>query len=304
MQISDEVIELVKKHKANFVSLKYVDDNGFVRQVDSSLEAYQNGRAFIGDNAVKLRNIPGKAFLDPFRSQPTITAFCENIASEHNPRVVASESISNDKSKYVGKFSARVSFWIAKDDGGEENSANYKFIADPIDQYVNLRSDIILALEGINIKTGVHFHGKNVDQSVIEIAGDNLIDLADNIIIARFIIANVADSYAFQVGFAVDGEPNLSLVIKEKEGGVHKIYDHLKSHISQISAFGTSSLAYSFEIKEIHDYKLGKESHSLEIELSSERTFVPYLAFVELLPYTKEQNALNNKKLEHFREKG
>lgn len=303
MHISDELIKLANTHNANFISLKYVDDNGFIRQIDSSLDSYQNGMAFIANNSVKLRTIPGKAFLDPFRSQPTITAFCENIASDQNPRQVACEAIAADESERRPKLSARVSFWISEENG-EENSANYKFIADPIDQYVNLRSDIILALESVGIKTGVHFHGKNVDQSVIEVAGENLLDLADNIIIARFIIANVADSYAFQVGFAVDGAPNLSILIKGEKDEISKIYDHLKSHIPQISAFAASNLAYSFEIKKVHEHEFDEKKRSLELEIASERSFVPYLGFVELLPCSAKNNALNSKKTKHFHEKG
>ena len=301
MQISDEIVELVKRHNANFISLKYIDEDGFLRQVDCSLEAYQNQGAFIS-NKVKLRNLPGKAFLDPFRSQPTITVFCENIASAKNSRAVAAEIITSANNSFEPKLAVRLNFWLEEDD--EEVVENHQFIADPIDKHANLRSDIISTLEKIGIKTGVHFHGKDFAMSVVEILGDNIIDLADNIIIARFVIANVVEAYALQVEFAFEEKANLSIIVKAKKIELDKIYDHLRSHVIQILSFVACNLTYGFEVKKIYDCAISDEEHALEIKLVSGSIFVPYLAFIELLTHSSEINMLSDKISQYFHEAG
>ena len=126
MQFCDEVIQLADKNKANFVSMKYIDNDGFIKQIDSSLAAYKENNFNIGNNSIKLKALPGKIFLDPFRSHPTITVFCENIAKK-NSRFVATEIMEISNNNFKAKISAKISFWINEEEIAYNK--NYHFAA-------------------------------------------------------------------------------------------------------------------------------------------------------------------------------
>jgi hypothetical protein len=84
---------------------------------------------------------------------------------------------------------------------------------EPLDQLINLRSEIIDTIENIGIKTTYHCDGSKPSQCIIGVESDNILDMADNIIIIKYIIKNVAHSYGKHVIFTRDKGVPLSVYL-------------------------------------------------------------------------------------------
>ena len=303
MQLSKTEIEIAKQNNSRFVSLKYIGNDGALKQIDTSFNNLKEEKLLVCDNAINLKPIDGKVFIDPFRSLPTTSFFCENIASKYNPRKVAVTLLSKSNEEFKPSLTAEISFWIEETD----YHTDYPFIADPIDKYANLRSDIISTLEHINIKTAAHFHGSTSGESIISIRGDDIVDLSDNVIITKFIIANIADSYGFTVQFtALDNNiTNISLIIQSNSNDTDKLLKAMQHNIEQISHLANKDTIYGFELASIHPYKVAAPTASnsiLKISLICKNLFIPYRAFAELLLYNVDKNLLKNEILHYFNE--
>jgi glutamine synthetase len=83
----------------------------------------------------------------------------------------------------VATFEAELKFWIEPQ---AEESDLWK--VDPFDCYSNLRSDILETLEKIEVKTTIHMPGNKKGECIVGFKGKNIIDLADNFILARFVV--------------------------------------------------------------------------------------------------------------------
>ncbi len=280
MELSEDVIELVRKHKAKFASFKYLGDDGFLKQIDVSASSLENN-FFFASNNISLYPIKSKAFVDPFRSALTTTFYCENHNSKMNARNIAKKIYTSANHPLFNEYFAQISFWVISENSRNNNLA---YIADPIDQHANLRADIISTLETVGIESTAHYHGKANNESVIGIKGKTVIDLADNIVIAKFIIANVSASYGMCVSFIFNENINLNLLLKSKKTEIDAVYASLMARSKQASAFSTQTNEYFFELKEIHHYKVDNEV-ALHIELVTLEQFIPYLCLVELLSY-------------------
>jgi hypothetical protein len=281
MRLSKTEIEIAKKNNSQFVSLKYVENNAELKQIDVFVNNLEK-EFLVCRNDINLKPIDNKNFIDPFRSLSTTSFFCENIANKYNSRKLATELLSKADEKFKSSFCAEISFWIS----GENNAQNnYEFIANPIDKYTNLRSDIISTLEGINIKTSVHIHGSTHGESIITIKGNDVVDLSDNIIITKFIIANIADSYGFTAQFnGLDNKiTNLSLVIEGNNNDMDKLLYAMQKNIGQTSSFTSLDSVYGFELVGINSYKITSENVVVKISLICKNEFIPYFAFAKLL---------------------
>lgn len=300
MQLSKSEIELVKQNKSQFVSLKFLGDDGALKQIDTSFNNIKEGNLFICSNKVNLKPIDKKNFIDPFRSFPTTSFFCENIASNYSPRKLASTLLSKASESFKPSLTAEISFWISENSALNQNS----FSADPIDKYANLRSDIISTLESININTSIHFHGRTSEESVIGVRGENIVDLADNVIIAKFIIANITESYGLNAQFTLldNKEANISIVLKGTVKEMDKLLNAMQKNIEQLSLFSNKHHIYGFELGEMHSYKTTTPNTVLKISLICSHLFIPYLAFAGLLLYNVDKNFLNKEVLQYFNE--
>jgi len=294
MKLSEDDINLVQKHKSKFASFKYLGDDGFLKQIDVPAKAIKNSIFFAATN-INLHPIKSKAFIDPFRSELTTSFYCENHASTTNQRNVAEKIHDSANYPLFNEYFAQISFWVV-DETCEDNGLHC--IADPIDQYANLRADIISTLENIGIESTYHHHGKTNNESVIGIKGKTVIDLADNIIIAKFIIANVSASYSTHISFSVNDNINLNLFLKSQKAEIDKVYTALTARSKQVSTFSTKANEYFFELKEIHTYKVDEEM-VLHIELVTLEQFIPYLCLVDLLSY-ESKSKLVEKELSLF----
>jgi len=185
MKLSEKDLKLVKNSDAKFVSFKYLDQKNSLRQIDC-----------LADNVMdlKLDLIPIKSFLDPFRSEVTLTIFCERSDS-----LAQKIRESHKYSKEDLHFDLYIHFWL--DQNTEADSHDYSFAADPYDLYSNLRSDIIDTLEKINVKTSCHFHGTHFVESVIAIKANNPLGLIDDYVVAKYIISNVGYAYGKSIIF-------------------------------------------------------------------------------------------------------
>lgn len=299
MQLSESEIKLVKENKSQFVSLKYIGDEGGLKQVDASFNNINDGKLFVCSNEINLKPIDNKNFIDPFRSFPTTSFFCENIASKYNSRCLATKLLSKPQENFIGSLSAEISFWILED---ETQAKGTLLSADPIDKYANLRSDIVSTLESINIGTTIHFHGSTCDESVIGIRGRDVVDLADNIIITKFIIANIADSYGFNIKFtALDSKKSsISIVINEQSDGIGNLSNTIEKNTKQTVLSLNKHHAYGFELGKIHLYKTTTSNTVLKINLIFSDLFIPYLALADLLLYSVDKSSLNNEMLQYF----
>ncbi len=294
MKLSEENIELVHKHKSKFVSFKYLGDDGFLKQIDVSANSLVGTNIFLAASKLNLRPIKSKAFIDPFRSLLTTSFYCENHSSTVNPRKTAEKIYNSCSYPLFNECFAQISFWVTDEFSGRKTS-NLAYIADPTDQQSNLRADIIATLESIGIESTYHYHGRINNESVIGIKGKTLIDLADNIVLTKFVIANVAASYSTTINFTFNENINLSLFVKGKKTQIDDTYNALMFRSRQDSTFSTQLDEYFFELKEVHHYKVNDEV-VLHIGLIVFEQFIPYLCLVDLLSY-KIKSKLTDKEL-------
>ncbi len=285
MKLSEDDIDLVQKHKAKFASFKYLGDDGFLKQIDVSASALKKS-IFFAASDLNLHPIKSKAFIDPFRSELTTSFYCENHCSTMNPRTVAEKIHDSANYPLFNEYFAQISFWVVDETSGDNDLS---CIADPIDQHANLRADIISTLESIGIESTYHHHGKRNNESVIGIRSKTVIDLADNIIIAKFVIANVSASYGICISFSFNENINLNLFLKSQKTEIDKVFTALTDRSKQVSTFSTQTDEYFFELKEIHNYRVDNEV-VLHIELVTLEQFIPYLCLVDLLSYEIKSN--------------
>lgn len=278
MELSKEELAIAQKNNSEFISLKYLDNDGSLKQVDALLKTFQSDQFFICNDSIILRPIKNKNFIDPFRSFSTTSFFCENIGIKNNQRELAKNLISNSEPLEALSISAEISFCL--DDELGQN--DYSYIADPVDKYSNLRSDIMSTLEDIGIPTISHFHGKTYSESIIGISGTDIIDLIDNIIITNFVITNVVNSYNLVAKFTVfDQLSNITLILKGGKLEIGKISN-------RISYFTSNNGMYDIKLAKLSKYIKTKEVNILKIQLTYDYLSIPYLAFCELLLYNSQ----------------
>jgi hypothetical protein len=296
MNLSEDDIKLISSNESSFASFKYLSDDGFLKQIDFSSNALKNNIVFV-PHGINLYPIKSKAFLDPFRSVSTTSFYCENRNSKMNTRKEAERIYASSSHPSFNEYFAEISFWI-ETKLAKNNKVN--FVSDSIDPYANLRADIISTLEAAGIESSYHYKGKTNNESVIAIKGKTVIDLADNIVIAKFIIANVSISYAMNANFTYDENINLKLFLKSKQTEIDAVYASLAARSKQVSAFCTKSKEHFFEIKEIHHYKVDSDV-ILQLELTTLEQFIPYLCLVDLLSYEINSKMINKELLSLFK---
>lgn len=281
MKFASKHIELFKKHESQFVSLKYPSLRGQLKQIDLFIHNANNDRCRIYDNHISLAPLANKVFLDPFRSLRTTSILCDNIQSEGSVRTYIKELMDNENHDCHLKqcsLTLEIAFCLQCNDkdraNNEDRSCLYE--SDPKDIYANLRSDIVSILESINIKTTYHYHGKQESQCVIGITGGSIIDLADNYLIAKYIIQNVAVNYGQEI--AIDAKDNnyFTLIIQDSKDVLNQIDYNIKSNLCDlqkyISHFSVDDLNLS-QHNNMNDMELG----FCKMGFATELDFNPYI---------------------------
>ena len=138
MYLTNENLTFVKKNESLFVSMKYLDSEGRLNQIDSVVKnilADSNNHGFEINKHTCLLPITSKGFRDPFRAHPTTSFLCVNIADQVDFRQCAGALVYNFPANMVVNFEVEITFWIEIDD------VQNKWQCDPYDTYSNLRSD-------------------------------------------------------------------------------------------------------------------------------------------------------------------
>lgn len=279
MIISQEDIEKVKKNESKFVSLKYIDLHGNLLQLDMYCHHFISGNNNLAGKPIKL--IPDKAFSDPFRSFPTTSFLCENMEDNLNVRTNAHHLINQHNLDHYQNISAFIHFWIESKEQAETGELSSLLIADPVDKYANLRSDIIDCLENMGIRTSLHYHGFEFNECVIGIEGNNILDLADNIIIGKFVIANVARSYGQNVTFNNKNNHNMELNISLTQNLLEQFSHNISNNSDKIASL---FLPATSDLLNINLVRQDNEKN-LKVLLKAGKTFNSYLAITSLIGY-------------------
>ncbi|MCP5370046.1 MAG: hypothetical protein H6909_05110 [Rickettsiaceae bacterium] len=195
--------DLIEVTNCRFVSLKYLGEKGEIQQIDVPANLIlENSEYIIADLDIDLRD--SKAFMDPFRSMPTITVFCHKRSIRNLAREKLYE-LSGSTTHYVD-FRASISFWIINNELQKNDFSPMQ--ADPFDLYANLRSEIMSIADEIKIDILSHHYGSSSGESVINISAQNMLKLADDILVTKFIISNCAASYNFMSFFTTPDHKN------------------------------------------------------------------------------------------------
>jgi hypothetical protein len=281
MYLTNENLSFVKKNESLFVSMKYLDSKGNLNQIDSAAKnvlADSNNHGFEINKNLCLLPIASKAFPDPFRALPTTSFLCTNIVDELNVRKYAGKLIYDFSANMVASFEAELRFWV---DGVDNDS----FSCDPYDSCSNLRSDILETLESINIKTTIHRVGDKAGECVIGFKGSDIIDLADNFILAKFVIANIAANYGQKISFNKGKNSNFKLILLCNNNDGKRFFDHFVANNALILGYNKILEMNNLTSKSALRRRLFNDDCKLEVKLTTDTNFVPYLNFAFVVLY-------------------
>ena len=277
MYLTNENLTFVKKNESLFVSLKYLDSQGNLNQIDSAAKNIltdPHNHGFELSKNICLLPIDSKGFCDPFRSLPTTSFLCVNLADGLNIRKYASKLIYDFLPNMVATFEAEIKFWV---EPSEEESDVWK--VDPFDCYSNLRSDILETLEKIDIKTTIHMPGNKKGECIIGFKGQNIIDLADNFILTRFVINNIAADYGYRVLFNKDKEQNLKLILVCNNNDGQMFLDNFLANYPLILEYNNLLQMSNLSSKSLSKRILFNEDCKLHVKFSTGSNFIPYMNF-------------------------
>jgi len=208
MEILNKILTLANKHSARFVSLNFVDFFGRLRHIDSIATNLNSENSLVMAGDKKFKFIEDKYFFDPFRSHPTIFCFCEEFLNMSSPRTSAKYFIEKLGVLDMISCECEINFLVYPKNNpilsNEDKSLSY----DELDKEVNLRTEIIDILENIGIKTTYHCDGSKISECIIGIKAENYLEIADNILITKYVIMNVAESYGQNVIFTSEFDNN------------------------------------------------------------------------------------------------
>jgi glutamine synthetase len=198
------------------------------------------GWAQIHESDMLLIPDPKTAFMDPFRDTPTLimiadavdpltrkpydrdTRFLARRAEDYlHKSGIADQAFFGAEAEFFifdnVRFDSRenLSFYYIDSEEGRWNSGRaehnlgyrprYKegyFPVPPTDQYQDLRTDMVLQLQACGINVECHHHEvATAGQSEIDFKFDTLIRAADNMMIYKYVVRNVAFQYGKTVTF-------------------------------------------------------------------------------------------------------
>jgi hypothetical protein len=301
-----KLLKLIKDNKARFISLKYVDITGQLQQVDVIAEKLLILDELIIVHNIKLQPIEDKYFFDPFRSSPTIFCLCKNLSNQSNqaePRLLAEEYIlANDYLQNI-ELELVINFLIndknaplnAPLSDTNAEATNYRNQVEPCDKLANLRAEIIDNLERIGIVTIFHCHAREVSSCSVAIKSKNFLDMADNYIIAKFIIMNVAESYGKIAYFSNKLVDNLFILLPSAKYDKDLAILFISSIISRSTEYYDGNILScdhmiksSGEVGDSADYyyhDIIRNYHVVKFNLQHQQLFSPYFAISYVMLY-------------------
>lgn len=259
----DDIRKIINDNKIEFISLKWVDIEGQLRQIDMPVKQFESRNSELQDyNLIPYFNT---AFIDPFRSLPTLNILCSyNILDTRQIAISTNEFLINQNIDL--KIAQAIEFFIFDDNGDNVRSANNmdhegeykknkdeeqasKFAVDPFDKLVNIRAEISKILQEIGIDVSLHYHSSYPSQCSIALLQVPFIQAADNLIIAKYVIRQVVASYGKTATFMPNptaGQRSLlklQLHLNDMPKSKLKYYlNQLYHNAKYINAFTNSSL--------------------------------------------------------------
>ncbi len=227
-----KVKNLIKKHKIEFIDLKSIDITGRLHHISLPVHSFtldrliNEGVGFDGSSFgfSKVENsdmilIPDldTAIVDPFREAPTLSFYTHVVLTDegHPPflqdaRYIAKkaknllkETTGADESLWGPEFEfyifsdvdydTRTATSYYKVEHAEEFYKKAYHAANPFDIYDDFRDEAVKLLQSLGVKIKYHHHevGERGQQE-IETYFDNLLNSADNIITAKYVLFNLA----------------------------------------------------------------------------------------------------------------
>ncbi len=146
--------------------------------------------------------MPGRFFQDPFRNATTVFCLCDLVIEGRTIRHFASEYLKTTPVFYNIKLEAAIEFSIldkAEEDSGQNDFLKKvnecRYLASPRDRFANVRSEIMELSQRASVDVSSHYYGTKYGQSISVLNADNFLAMADNLLIFRYIVENVSDSY-------------------------------------------------------------------------------------------------------------
>jgi glutamine synthetase len=198
------------------------------------------GWAAIHESDMLLKPDPATHLLDPFTEVPTLVLICDVVDPvikqpyDRDPRYIARKAEMHLNASGIAdraKFGAEAEFFIFDNvrfdqreqhgfyfidaeegrwnSGREENNLGYRpryregyFPVPPTDHYQDLRSEMVLTMQSCGMNVECHHHEVATGgQTEIDLKFDTLLRSADNVLLYKYIVRNVANHYGKTVTF-------------------------------------------------------------------------------------------------------
>lgn len=289
----EDVVKFVSEKNVRILNLCHVPEDGRLKTLSFAVsegkrlsEILEYGErvdgsslfSFIDPHKSDIYVVPksGSAFLNPFSVVPTLNVLCGYLDADGKPLDVSPENVLLRAEKKL-KASARVElralaeleFFIM---GKQEGESLFPVVADrnyhesaPFCRFEHVRSEIMVALAavGVEMKYGhsevgrmVSEDGMVMEQHEIEFTPEGLVDMAETVAVAKWVVRNVCARNGVSVTFS----PKVSLdhagsgmhvhlcglkegrnVIEDLHGGLS---DQAKQMIGGILRFAPSLAAF------------------------------------------------------------
>ncbi len=241
----EEVVKFAAENNVKIINFCHIPEDGRLKTLSFStpdrsriLEILESGErvdgsslfSFINSHKSDIYVMPklGRMFLNPFSTTPTLNVLCKYLDEDGNPLDVAPENVlsrAEDKLRTATgvtlKVLAELEFFIIS--MRQEAEALFPSIPDknyqesaPFSKFEHVRNEILVALSEIGIKTkyGHSEVGKLVgkdeevmEQHEIEFMPQSMVEMAETISIAKWVIRNVCATCGVSASFS----PKISL---------------------------------------------------------------------------------------------
>lgn len=238
---NEKLMEFIKKHQIKFIDLKTIDLVGRLHHItlpyEDGLLEYLNeegigfdgssyGFSKVEQSDMILMPDFSTAILDPFRNIPTLSVFTEiHLTDSKKSRFnqdgrfvakkaqeyllqtgIADESLWGPEFEFYifskVEFDTRTASSFYRVEHEEEFFQNAYHAANPFDIYDDFRDEATILFQqmGINVKYHHHEVGERGQQE-IEIQFDNLLAISDKIVLAKYLLFNLARRHNIFITF-------------------------------------------------------------------------------------------------------
>jgi glutamine synthetase len=241
----EEVVKFVSENNVKIINFCHVPEDGRLKALSFStvdknriLEILESGErvdgsslfSFIDPHKSDIYVMPklGRVFLNPFSTTPTLNVLCKYLDEDGNPLDVAPENVlsrAEDRlctaTGVVLKVLAELEFFIIS--MRQESEALFPSIPDenyhesaPFSKFEHVRNEILVALSEVGIKTKyghsevgklVGKDGEVMEQHEIEFMPQSMVEMAETISIAKWVIRNICARHGVSASFS----PKISL---------------------------------------------------------------------------------------------